>query len=772
MQFTFKALLEKYNVVIPQLQRDYAQGRTSEEDLRKVFISNIKSVLANDSTGLNLDFVYGYTEPAGREREVFVPLDGQQRLTTLWLIHWYLSPKIKEIIDDETYYFLDFQTAEFLQNFTYQTRISSKRFCASLISEPLNLREGRKMSRNITDSPWYMASWNNDPTIKSMLAMLDTLEQLIVEKETSWNNLLAGRVTFDYIDIKSEEFRLTDELYIKMNSRGKPLTDFENFKALFSGILAKKDAEYAESTKRFENAQISYQDYFAFKIDGQWLDLFWSYRNEVSISVDNSILNFLYFVSEFLFYRSDGDHRYEGIVPKRDIDFFAEVFSVKENIDFLFDSLDFLSQMDSVPEFFKSLFDGISTFDNYKKDHFFRCIANTGFDVKDKTMLYAILSYAAKIETVISDDKFRDYVRVVRNLLVGVRQPNPKKRIEYMTNLRLPNVSDYCAFIDSFTDAVRDGQDLSVYAILSAKEFTGFSRESITTEVRKASAITDDSSLKELIHALEEHKQIEGNTINFNFKGTDVREKIESFLQIWSGETDRGLLVRAFLCYGDYSVKTHQGTLLGPVWYLGSKLNWSRILTAGERDERKKVSGVLDKFLEGYLKSEGASVNEKLELIISSHQSGERDWIYYFITYPAITSNQYEKLNVFSWGKSDFEVNQLGNSGKQVLHSYHLNSYEIALKSLFEKDGRVMFYYGRFTDLSYIRVLGKIIVRCTNSGWKIQWPMEAVLDERLIKKYDLEVHELFCILGENETEDRIQAAASFIKDVLDSDFQF
>ena len=39
-------------------------------------------------------------------------------------------------------------------------------------------------------------------------------------------------ITFDYIDIKSDEFKLTDELYKKMNSRGKPLTSFENFKAL------------------------------------------------------------------------------------------------------------------------------------------------------------------------------------------------------------------------------------------------------------------------------------------------------------------------------------------------------------------------------------------------------------------------------------------------------------------------------------------------------------------------------------------------------------
>lgn len=767
MKFTFKELLEKYNVVIPQLQRDYAQGRTSEEDLRKVFISNIRSVLADDGTDLNLDFVYGYTEPSGGEREVFIPLDGQQRLTTLWLIHWYLSPREVEQIEEKTFCFLDSDTVEYLKNFTYQTRISSKRFCTCLISESLNLKSERSLSSNITDSPWYMASWDSDPTIKSMLAMLDTLEKLILDKEISWSNLLTGRITFDYIDIKSDEFRLTDELYIKMNSRGKPLTDFENFKALFSGILAKKDTEYAESRKNFENAQVSYQDYFAFKIDGQWLDLFWSYRNQVTISVDKCILNFLYFVSEFLFYRSDEDYGSEGIVPKRDIDFYAEVFSSKKNIDFLFDSLDFLSKLESAPEFFNDLFENISTFDIHKKDYFFRCITSTGFDVLDKTMLYSILSYATKLETVIPDDEFRDYVRVVRNLLMAVRQPNPKRRIEYLTNLRLPNVTDYCAFIDRFTDVLRDDPQNSVYGILSETQFSGFSKESITAEMRKALVINDDLSLKDSIHALEEHKQIQGNTINFNFKGIDVKNKIESFLQIWSGETDRGLLVRAFLTYGDYSVKTHQRTLLGPVWYLGSRLNWNRILTAGERDERRKISVMLDDFLEGFIKAEGINVSEKLEFIIDRFQSEEYDWRYYFITYPAITSNHYEKLNVFSWGDSDFEVNQLGNSGKQVLHSYHLNSYEIALKSLFKEDGSVVLYYGRFTDLSYIKVLGKISIRCKASAWKISWQDSVILDDSLIEKYRLVIDGNTTYLRDNEMKDRIELAARFIKDFVE-----
>ena len=58
MQFTIKELLEKYQVIVPQLQRDYAQGRASELDLRKSFVVKIKKALQNDTKSLNLDFVY------------------------------------------------------------------------------------------------------------------------------------------------------------------------------------------------------------------------------------------------------------------------------------------------------------------------------------------------------------------------------------------------------------------------------------------------------------------------------------------------------------------------------------------------------------------------------------------------------------------------------------------------------------------------------------------------------------------------------------------
>ena len=66
------------------IQRNYAQGRENNKasEIRKVFLSkilsNIQEVIEKDKQPLELDFVYWYLETGA-----FIPVDGQQRLTSL-----------------------------------------------------------------------------------------------------------------------------------------------------------------------------------------------------------------------------------------------------------------------------------------------------------------------------------------------------------------------------------------------------------------------------------------------------------------------------------------------------------------------------------------------------------------------------------------------------------------------------------------------------------------------------------------------------------------
>lgn len=757
MSYTLKHLLDNYRVMIPQIQRDYAQGRESEFELRKGFIGKIGQTLSEDDEVLNLDFIYGYTESSGGSREVFIPLDGQQRLTTLWLMHWLLAPRTELGVREDV--------KEYLSQFTYETRISSKRFCVALVNQSFIIDEELLVSAQIVDSPWFMASWSDDPTVAAMLNTLDTLQDEIKDIPNAWQLLTEkNKITFDFIDIKSEEFKLTDELYIKMNSRGKPLTPFENFKAQFSGLLASKKTDYVDLLKEYEGKEVTYQQYFAFKIDSKWMDLFWGYRKKTTMKIDTTIYRFINYVAEFLFFRENSDAASADV--KLDFDFLNNVFSKKENIDFLFDSLDFLSSLDDVSAFFNELFVDLATFDNYTKDYFLRAITDTGFDVKDKSILYAVLAACSQWKILNATDELKDFIRIVRNLLLTVRQPNQKKRIEYTTNLRLPNVSEYCKFIDTFVIEKTLANDTSVYLILADKTFGGFTAQNISNEKTKANLLIERPPLKEKIHQLEEHFDLQGNLSAFKLDSDNIEAKFEAFLNIWTDKVNNSLIVRALLSIGDYSVMTHEYSSLGEIYYFGCKGSWNRILTTGDKDERIQVASVLDKFLTAFSQAEGTNTSEKLQFLIDSFENTERDWIYYFVKYQRFTDNPNLTENVFSWRDEGFNINSLGNSGKQPLHSYHLNPYLTTLNLIFAANSKVTHYYGRFTDISYIQVDKRFNIMSKKNGWTIRPIGDFTIEDKIIDKYELEEEVNGFLLREKTEKDRIEIAVDFLNDFL------
>jgi uncharacterized protein with ParB-like and HNH nuclease domain len=119
--FSFKGtdiVLRK--IEIPIIQRDYAQGRINDEvgRIRDRFLDALFQSIKNNKH-ITLDFVYGDVSKEG----VLTPLDGQQRLTTLFLLHWYIAKKEK----------LDVLELEFLSDFSYATRFSSRDFCQELV---------------------------------------------------------------------------------------------------------------------------------------------------------------------------------------------------------------------------------------------------------------------------------------------------------------------------------------------------------------------------------------------------------------------------------------------------------------------------------------------------------------------------------------------------------------------------------------------------------------------------------------------------------------
>lgn len=279
---SFWNFIEHNPIEIPIIQRDYAQGRFGKEYLRKSFLTNIKQALALDNNDvLTLDFVYG-----SKEHNILQPLDGQQRLTTLWLLHWYIALRAGE---------LNNENCKILSHFSYETRISSREFCQNLCkAENFEGYENQKIVEYVTSRTWFYSSWKQDPTIQAMLNMLggtrladkqgndimDGIEELFqnTDKDTFtkyWNRLISENspIVFYYLPLK--DFGLSDDLYIKMNARGKQLTAFENFKADLIGYIRKQETENKEWTYLLDA-----KDGIPLKMDTTWTDIFWSHRKD------------------------------------------------------------------------------------------------------------------------------------------------------------------------------------------------------------------------------------------------------------------------------------------------------------------------------------------------------------------------------------------------------------------------------------------------------------------------------------------------------------
>lgn len=307
----YKLFKEKnYRILIPIIQRDYAQGRKNKKEVRETFLAALYQYLEDNKSNRDLDFVYGSLSEVENQTD-FIPLDGQQRLTTLFLLHWFLL----QIQDDKnSQNCQDFKQILLKENksmFTYETRTSSSDFCDALMSNEIDfnhllaidenkgIKKENQLSKTIENCTWYFLSWKQDPTIQSMLTMLDAIHNKFAGKKEFFERLLnleSPIVTFQFLNLK--DFKLTDDLYIKMNSRGKPLTSFENFKAKFEQYLENLKLSTSRTfqlTFNGANQNVSLNKYFSYNIDTKWANLFWAYRELVGdVDVyDEELRNFI-----------------------------------------------------------------------------------------------------------------------------------------------------------------------------------------------------------------------------------------------------------------------------------------------------------------------------------------------------------------------------------------------------------------------------------------------------------------------------------------------
>lgn len=229
------ALLSRYRVVIPGIQRHYVQGANNPkaESVRKQFIKEIFTAIEKKQNEFNLHFIYGPINTNGEDS--FVPVDGQQRLTTLWLIARYAAEKAEPSNRKEL--------LRLLSRFTYEDRINAKRFCQALTCENSRWDITQDPNPDILCQDWFVDYWKEDETVASMIRMLSTIYE-------EWNKHQDTITAEDILEAIASKIRFNlkidafgDDIYMKMNARGLQLTQWENFKAKFSEDLCEDKKE-------------------------------------------------------------------------------------------------------------------------------------------------------------------------------------------------------------------------------------------------------------------------------------------------------------------------------------------------------------------------------------------------------------------------------------------------------------------------------------------------------------------------------------------------
>ena len=657
-------------IAIPIIQRDYAQGRIDGEvnRIRARFLDSLHQAIISDP--ITLDFVYGDINSNG----VMTPLDGQQRLTALFLLHWYAAKK--ENIDPSDHLFLG--------NFSYETRYSARDFCSFLIK--FNPSFTKILSEEIVDQAWFPLDWKKDPTISSMLVMLDAIQVEFADTQGIWDRLKNNAITFYFLPIK--DMGLTDELYIKMNSRGKPLTQFEHFKAELERELRKIDEPTAKRIIK--------------KIDLDWTDMLWRYRGNDNV-IDDEFLRYFKFICDIICYQNGGTTQGKS---NDEFDLLKEYFSgqnknVLANIQTLEEYFDCWSKLngDNTPDKFLERnishdhqAGKIKIEKRYAVNIFNDCVRTYGditgngnrvFPLNRIVLLYAVISYLLNKDT-ITDSDFSRRLRIVNNLIQNSEDEISDSEFRTSGN-RMP------AILKQVDAIIRTGKiDDSIEKNLNLNQ--------LAEEAIKITWVENNPDKAEDLFELEDHDLLQGQIGIIGLEQTDYFKRFPS---LFSCKWD--LVDCALMSIGNYGQKEKNGWR----YQLGSKKNmkaWRNLFHKSSNEGFDRTKDVLKELL-----SLADSFSDELlsgiidTFINNCEANNEFEWRYYYIKYDLFRPGSFGK---YWW--NDFENKPYEFSVMSTESKISENTYQPFLKAAYKNKLSKDHYGQRAID-------GENYIVCANS---------------------------------------------------------
>lgn len=427
--YTLLSLCEAYpKIEIPIIQRNYVQG--NDKTIRCHFVDYLVKALTQQSP-VELDFVYGAERQDTRLTDncapqvgrVLIPLDGQQRLTTLWLLHGYLLA-LEQVNNNPEQLSPEEREAQcqLLARFVYETRQSAKDFCGYWLQEvtqracPELVETPSKYLRNCA---WFDPEWEKEGTVTAMLGMLDEVASKRKELQEVPYGRLSECIRFYYLHIK--KFGLSNELYIRMNARGEQLTSFEHFKSSFYKVIQEHQSLSAIKEK----------------MEYDWVDALWQYRPKDTHVTDQPFMKCLSFVTEVLHIKG---------YDKGTEDNIESVYKDSDAVTYLKQTLDCVENLKGIQ------YDNLLKDSDTKKTLSFqeilaRMLTDGLRTVTQRILLYTAIAYLQHHNTI---DGIVPLLRVVRNLSTNT----VKQKIDLTKTypsldalVQVPNIYEYLAHL-------------------------------------------------------------------------------------------------------------------------------------------------------------------------------------------------------------------------------------------------------------------------------------------------------------------------------------
>lgn len=681
---TFWQLVAHKTIRIPIIQRDYAQGRsdTRVSRVRNTFLQALHEAVVGQKT-LLLDFIYGEDKD-----DSFVPFDGQQRLTTLFLLHWYAAAREARLTD---------HTVRCLKNFQYEVRDGARLFGQELVERacpqehPVCQRHDAAkpdaLSAYIRDQNWFRPNWIHDPTIMGMLTMLDAIHGQFHDISALWERLVEEEnppvsFFFEQIDNLGSS---SEDIFIKMNARGKQLTDFEHFKAQFLDYLDHLDSLNYLGEIAPENVRS-----IADKLDTQWLEVFWLLFGRDANVEDKAAVADLCF-SRYFAYVSDilnglpwkAEDR-EAPAPQQGdlfkcvqsaLDPGREQFCPKGNLHFLIGSLNKLHELhknaeenkDGINAFFDAYFTDaspdslpvqgkITLFGNKSTNLFTRCCEDSLGHVERFMLAGCLLALTTNLEHSVAARR----LRILRNILAHSSRE----------------------FIDAYyADQIRGVYSLVVEGRIELK--SRFNTRQLEEEKAKEAlraTLATDSELHNALDYLEDHPLLRGRLAVFSQRdhaGTGFHFEKETILQgkhffeLAFGKTaiDYDTVVRGLLSQDDYALQVGETRL-----YLGSQDSADRqdIFATPDREIFPRVRNAMQSLAAQTAAARGSEnldsmINKIADDWADQQQAKKKmDWRYYFVKYPAMRPDYCETRGYYYRHSRKFEMLQLKKSKRSA----------------------------------------------------------------------------------------------------------